>query len=174
MKLRIPKEGHSLLSGITDIAEAWQVLDNYYGNHKMIINSVIEKLHAVKLVKGSAHNSLEQLCQASQGATCTLREVGAGSCLEYDRGLVATLIAKLTEAYTIDWDKHNALILPRARSTWRKFVGCALGMRELSNSAKAREAQQALYKDTIPPQGGRPPDGGGGSPGYSGGVHPPK
>ena len=86
-------------------------------------------------------------------------------CLEYDRRLVTSLIAKLPEAYIKDRDRHNASIPPRARPTWRKFVGWAVGMRELSNSARAREAQQALYRDTTPPQGG---DSGGGGCGDGG------
>ena len=143
LKRRIPKEGRNLLSGVTEIAEPWQVLDNYYGIQKMFIASVVEKLQAVKLAQGSAHNSMEQLCQAIQAATYALREVSVGSCLEYDH-------CRKPTSWTWTGTMHQSF--QGQGPTWRKFVGWALGMRELSNSARAREDQQELYRDTTPLQ----------------------
>ena len=123
LKVRIPRKGQHLLSGITSVSEAWQVLDNFYGNQETIVTSVVKRLLAAILVQGSAHKSLDQFCQVIHAATFALRAVHAVSCLENDQRLVATLVAKLPETYILDWDKHNTTKPPRTRATWRKFVG---------------------------------------------------
>ena len=137
-KSRIQRDGQNPLLGITNTSEAWRVRDNFYGNQKMFVASVVERLLAVKLAQGPL-DSLEQICQVIQAAISTLRAVEADSCLENDQRLVATFVAKLPNPYTKNWDKHNAITPPRNKTTWRKFVGWALGMREAFNAARTRE-----------------------------------
>jgi hypothetical protein len=159
LKKRIPREGQNLLAGIVSATEAWEVLDSFYGNKDIIVASVVEKLLNTKLL-GSPHRSLEQLCQALQSAISALRSVEAEACLENDQRLVAALVAKLPSCYALDWDKCNAYTHPRGAATWRKFVTWIREMREVATSARSREAQELLYRDSRAPPGGGGGQGG--------------
>ena len=66
LKSRLPKEGKNLLSGVTVVEEAWQILENFYGNKQMIIACMVEELLSTRLNQGSPHRNLEQLCQELQ------------------------------------------------------------------------------------------------------------
>ena len=44
LKTKLPKEGKNLLAGITEVQEAWQVMENFYGKTQIIIACVVEEL----------------------------------------------------------------------------------------------------------------------------------
>ena len=57
LKQRLPKEGRDLLSGITSVEEAWEILGHHYGNKEMVIATVIQELLSARLTQGSAYTS---------------------------------------------------------------------------------------------------------------------
>ena len=122
LKSKLTKEGQNLLAGVTDVDQAWEVLQGYFGDHQMMIATVIEELLATKLSSPSQHKNLEQLCQAVQAAISALKTVGGEEYLQHDQRLVAALVSKLPSSSCQEWDRFNAYNHPHGLATWNKFI----------------------------------------------------
>ena len=59
------------------VVEAWDVLDQHYGDRNAAVVTIVSRLQHLKLFGGSSYDKLEALAQAVQQATTSLRHVGA-------------------------------------------------------------------------------------------------
>ena len=83
-----------------------------------------------------------------------MRSVEAEQDLHTDQRLVAALISKLTPYYMLKWDRHNAFTQPEGLATWDNFVLWVRGAREMAQSARVRETQEAVFRAAQSSSGG--------------------
>ena len=98
------KETKNMLKGVTEVAKAWQILDEHYGNRHAAIVTVIAGLRNCTLTGTTSHSKLECLAQLVPKACSSLRQVHAKHCLASEFSLIRLLASKLPGLYVDKWD----------------------------------------------------------------------
>ena len=108
LKNQLTSEGRSMLRGVVDRDEAWEVLSQHYGNRDATVVTTFARLRHLRLSGASSHDKVEALAQAVQQATTSLRHMGAEALLASDLTIIGCLVIKLPPNYVSWWDDHTA------------------------------------------------------------------
>ena len=84
------------------------MLAQYFGDRNAAVAAILSRLRSVELSDVSNHDTLEDLAQAVQEDTTSLRHVGGEAILESDITLIGRLITKLPSDYVNWWNDHVA------------------------------------------------------------------
>ena len=77
LRAQIPAVACSLIAGVTSVSEAWELLDERYGDMRIGILTVQKRLTHLSLRRGPNHEQLEELVVEVRRASATLTAVGA-------------------------------------------------------------------------------------------------
>ena len=81
MKKQLPIDGKIMLRGVENRHKAWEVLDQFFGDRNAVVAAILSRLQSVELYDNFGHDILENLAQAVQQATTSLRHLGAEAIL---------------------------------------------------------------------------------------------
>ena len=123
LRTHLKGDAKEMIQGITNIEDAWQVLDMQFGDTSAAIVTITTKLRHLKL-GGAPHEKLESLARGVQQAITSLHEVGAEALLASDFSLIGCLVEKLAPAQAEKWNEHVAK--SGQPVSWNMFV-CWLG-----------------------------------------------
>ena len=143
------REAQNLLRGMTVVQEAWNTLDQHFGDEDAAINTVLANLRRLKLSGNSPHDRLESLAQAVHQAKTSLQQVDAGDALDHDKSLIGTLVTKLPSAYSDRW--FQQVSETGGRITWQLF---SLWLKKARGMARAARNCELNSRLSDPKAGG--------------------
>ena len=108
LKSAVPEKVRELLEGVMESEEAWEKLDDRYGDRKVAIIVAITDLTNLELPAGLAHEKIEAIVQGVRVAKVRLRAVAGDAELFADWFPVGSLVKKLKQEIRTRWRHHRA------------------------------------------------------------------
>jgi hypothetical protein len=136
LKNCLKEDGRNMLRGITEVGEAWALLERHYGNRNAAVSTILTRLRNIKPT-GASHDKLETVAQAVQQAVTSLKHVQGQDALSSDFTLIGSLAAKLPPTYLDKWDTHVAE--SGGSVSWDIFVRWLGKARDIAQVARDRD-----------------------------------
>ena len=103
LRQKLPKEAVAALAGLTNPADAWERLDELYGNREAGILSAVRQLRALKSGKAAPCDQIIDLARAVQRCRTLLHSMDATQEFQNDRETTASIVDKLPAAAQERW-----------------------------------------------------------------------
>ena len=103
LKLKLPKEALTALTGLRDPGKAWDRLEEMYGNREIAIMSALKSLREFRPVKSAAHEQVIELVMAVQRCQTELVNIDALQELLGDREALACIVQALPATFRDKW-----------------------------------------------------------------------
>ena len=103
MKLKLPKEALSAISGLQCPEEAWKRLEELYGNRELSILTAIKNLREFRTAKTTAHEQTIDIAMATQKCLTELKNIDAVGDLLGDRESIACILMALPQTVRDKW-----------------------------------------------------------------------
>ena len=103
LRLKLPREALSAITGIQCLEQAWTRLEEIYGNREMSILSTMKSLRDFRTTKQAAHEQLIELAMAVQKCQTELANISATHEFLGDREAIACVIQALPPTIRDKW-----------------------------------------------------------------------
>merc|ERR1711867_38038 len=105
LKRALPSSAKHLLTGTKTVEQAWERLDNRFGNTHQRTLAIYERLSKVEL-KGKDHERVEKLHYEVEAACLLLEQTGSVSAFKNDLYIVNVVVSKLPAMWIDKWLEH--------------------------------------------------------------------
>ena len=119
----LAQEAARYVLGVTDPAEAWELLDKRYGDRRFAIMTTRHRLINLQLPAGPAHAQVEELVQGLRHALTCLRSVEAEDELFSDLAMVGILLDKLPATIQEKWYSYRVNLPSTTQTTSMREEG---------------------------------------------------
>ena len=121
----VPQQQRHMVDGSETLPEAWDRLDEKFGDRRLSIITVQRNLMAVDLSKVKEYEKVEKLYDEINRALRLLKQLGSDDNIVKDLQIVSRLVEKLPENLQVDWSRHatksSEPLLP-GLTEWNKFM----------------------------------------------------
>ena len=100
---KLPEEVKAIIIGVQEPAEAWELLEERYGDAQIAVLLAIQKLQTVKLPDRPPHDKVEALVPAVRTGKACLRAAGAEQQIFADCFTLGKVVEKLAVSMQSDW-----------------------------------------------------------------------
>ena len=158
LRSALPKEYGWLLTGVQDMANAWERLEGRFGDSQQRVLAIYNKLSMVEL-RGKEFEKIESLHFEVQHAEALMTSAGTNLSFSHDMHLVPNLLSKLSPASVDRWNDYaeeQPFSVVRGVNEWTTFKawlekGYSLAKRSrLSAGLPHRSTQQYVPVKPAP------------------------
>ena len=176
LKMKLPKEALTALTGLRDPRKAWERLEEMYGNREIAIMSAIKSLREFRPTKSVPHEQVIELVMAVQRCQTELMNIDALAELLGDREALACIVQALPATFRDKWydrevptdtvkkgeyllawlekQRENAIRIRLDTMAAKMRVSTAPQVKHSAPVASGESTDKGLYSSALHTQGG--------------------
>ena len=137
LKRSIPEEGKKKLYEVESLETAWKLLDNLYGDERLICQKLKLRLKNLVPKAKDSHEIMIELNDEVSYLVKRLETIGASDLLFFDNDYVNAIYLHMPSLYQHDWDNFD---IKEFKNPWKAFMSF------MSNKAEFALKKRALVE----------------------------